>query len=185
MGDLEALRLVEVHREVGGEPLGERAAAEREHPRGLDAAAADDGDVGRSAADVDEDRAELVRLGRRAAAGQRVRLGDRGNKLEVELLSDRLQRPDMREWRERVEDRDLDDVALEVDRVAHRVAVDAHRRDRAVDELDVDLLDAQVVRHLAHRFAERPPLHGLQRGGEVGLGDPRLRLRPSAWSWWC
>ena len=47
-----------------------------------------------------------------------------------------------------------------------------------MDQLDVDLLDAEIVGHLADRFPERPSLHGLQRGGEICLGDPRLWLRP-------
>ena len=178
MRDLETLRLVKVHREIGGESLGERPSSEGEHPGCFDAAAPNHGDVGGPAADVNEDGAQLVRLGGRAAARQGVGLGDRGHELEVQLLRDRLQRPDVRERSERVEHRDLHDVSLEVHRIADRVPVDAHRGDRAVDQLDVDLLDAEVVGHLADRFPERSPLHRLQRRGEICLGDACLWLRP-------
>ena len=94
MRDLESLRLVEVHREIGGKSLGERPSSEGEHPGRFDAAAPDHGDVRGPAADVNEDGAQLVGLGGRAAACQGVRLGDRGHELEVQLLSDRLQRAD-------------------------------------------------------------------------------------------
>ena len=174
---LVALRLPHRDLQLAGQPLGERAAAEREHPGRLDAAVAHQRDVGGAAADVDEDGAARLDVLGVAAARQRVRLGDGGDHLEVELLGDGLQRADVVQRREGVEDGDVHNVALEVDRVAHRVAVDAHRGDGAVHQLDVDLGDAELVRHLAHRLLERAPLHGLQRGGEVRLGDPRLRLR--------
>src|ERR1017187_7819635 len=84
----------------------------------------------------------------------------------------------MRERSERVEHRDLDDVPLEIHRVADCVSVDAHRGDRAVDQLDVHLLDAEVVRHLTNCLAERSPLYRLKRRGEIRLGDACLGLRP-------
>ena len=65
--------------------LRERPAAEREHPRALDPALADERDVGRPAADVDEQRAGLADLLGAEDAGDGVRLGDDLEQLEVEL----------------------------------------------------------------------------------------------------
>ena len=62
MRDFETLRLVEVHCEIRRKSLGERTPAQREHPGRLDAAPADDGDIGGSAPEVHEDRAQLMRL---------------------------------------------------------------------------------------------------------------------------
>ena len=68
-----------------GEGLRERAPAEREHPRALDAAGSDQGDVGRPAAHVDEQGAGLAdRLGAEDA-GDGVRLGHDFEQLEIQL----------------------------------------------------------------------------------------------------
>ena len=78
--------------------------------------------------------------------GDRVRLGDDLEQLEVELRGDALERPEVDERRERVEDPDLDVAALEADRVGQRVAVDRRADDRGVDEPDVDVRQARSPR---------------------------------------
>ncbi len=107
---------------------------------------ADEGDVGRPAADVDEERAGLPDLLGAEDPGDRVRLGDDLEQLEVELAGHALERAEVDERRERVEDADLHVAALEADRVGHRVAVDAGRGDRGVDEPDVDVGQARSPR---------------------------------------
>ena len=72
-------------------------------------------------------------------AGDGVRLGDDLEQLQVELRGDALQRPEVDERRERVEDPDLDVAALEPDRVGERVAVDGRAGHGGVDEPDVDV----------------------------------------------
>ncbi len=111
-----------------GQALGERPTAEREHPGALDAALADERDVRRPAADVDEQRAGLPDVVAAQDPGDRVRLGHDLEQLEVELRCDALQRAEMDERRERVEDADLDVAALEPDRVGQGVAVDRGAR---------------------------------------------------------
>ena len=68
--------------------LRERPAAEREHARPLDAALAHERDVGRPAADVDEQRARLADLLRPEDPRDGVRLGHDLEQLEVELARD-------------------------------------------------------------------------------------------------
>ena len=70
-----------------GDRLRERAPAEREHPRALDPALPDERDVGRPAADVDEQGAGLAHVVRAQHPGDRVRLGDDLEQLEVELAA--------------------------------------------------------------------------------------------------
>ena len=89
--DLERLGARERQVEPVGEALGERPAAEGEHPRALDAALADERDVGRAAADVDEQRARLADLVAAEDARDGVRLGDDLEQLEVELRGDALE----------------------------------------------------------------------------------------------
>ena len=137
--DLERLGPRERQVEPVGEALGERPATEREHARPLDAALADERDVGRAAADVDEQRPGLADLVAAEDARDGVRLGDDLEQLEVELRGHALERPEVDERRERVEDADLDVAALEADRVGQRVAVDRGAGDRGVDEPDVDV----------------------------------------------
>ena len=127
-------------------------------------------------ADVDVDAPEFVHIFGGAAAGERVGLGHGRHQLQVQLLGDGLEGPDVGERGERVEDGDLQDLTLEVERVGHRIAVDVHRGDAAVDKLDVDLGHTQLVGHLAHRLLEGAALDRLERGGDVGLGDPGLGL---------
>ena len=86
--DLGRLGPRERQLEPVGEALRERPPAEREHPGALDPALADEGDVGRAAADVDEQRAGLADLVRAEDPGDRVRLGDDLEELEVELRGD-------------------------------------------------------------------------------------------------
>ena len=142
---------------------------------------ADDGDVGGATADVDVDAPEFVHILGRAAAGERVGLGDGRHQLQVQLLGDGLEGPDVGERGEGVKDGYLQDLALKVEGVGHRVAVDVHRGDAAVDQLDVDLGHAQLVGHLAHRLLESAALDGLERRGDVGLGDPGLGLGAGGW----
>ena len=144
--DLERLGARERQVEAVGEALGERPATEREHPRALDAALADERDVGRPAADVDEQRAGLADLVAAEDARDCIRLGDDLEQLEVELRRDALQRPEVDQRRERVEDPDLDVAALEADRVGQRIAVDRRAGDRGVDEPDVDVRQARSPR---------------------------------------
>ncbi len=87
--DLERLGPGKRQVEPVGQRLRERAAAEGEHPGAFDAALADEGDVGRATADVDEDRAGLLDLLRAQDAGHGVRLGDDLEQLQVELRGDR------------------------------------------------------------------------------------------------
>ena len=126
--DLERLGPRERQVEPIGEALRERPTAEREHPRPLDAALADERDVRRAAADVDEQRPGLADLVAAQDAGDGVRLGDDLEQLEVQLRRDALERAEVDERRERVEDPDLHVAALEADRVGERVAVDRRRR---------------------------------------------------------
>ena len=126
--DLERLGPRERQVEPVGEDLGERPAAEREHPRALDPALADERDVRRAAADVDEQRAGLADLVGAEDAGHGVRLGDDLEQLEVELRGDALERAEVDERRERVEDPDLDVAALEADRVGQRRSRRSRRR---------------------------------------------------------
>ena len=120
--------------------------AEREHPRALDAALADQRDVRRPAADVDEQRAGLADLVAAEDARDGIRLGDDLEQLEVELAGDALEGPEVDQRRERVEDPDLDVAALEADRVRQRVAVDRRAGDGGMDEPDVDLGQARSPR---------------------------------------
>ena len=95
--DLEPARVVDLERlgarerqvQPIGERLRERATAEREHPRPLDAALSNEGDVGRPAADVDEQRARLADLVVPEHARHGIRLGDDLEQLEVELATRR------------------------------------------------------------------------------------------------
>src|SRR6266700_7750592 len=116
MAELAGLRLLvaEAHRE--GDPAGEGPAPEVEHPGALDTPIAQERDVGGAAPDVHEDRALLPRLLAGRGPGQRVRMGDRGRQLEVELPDDGLHGPDLGDGGERVEDGDLQVLALEADR---------------------------------------------------------------------
>ena len=90
--DLERLGPRERQVQAVGEALGERPATEREHPRPFDAALADERDVGRAAADVDEQRPGLADLVAAEDARDRVRLGDDLEQLEVELRGHALER---------------------------------------------------------------------------------------------
>ena len=126
--DLERLGPRERQVEPVGDRLRERAPAEREHPGALDPALTDERDVGRPAADVDEERPGLLDLVGTEDPGDRVRLGDDLEELEVELAGDALERAEVDERRERVEDPDPHVAALEADRVRDRVAVDAAPR---------------------------------------------------------
>ena len=90
--DLALLRPRERQVKAVGEALRERPTAEREHPGALDAALADERDVRRAAADVDEQRARLADLLVAEDARDGVRLGDDLDELEVELVGDRLER---------------------------------------------------------------------------------------------
>ena len=174
--DLERLGARERQVEPVGEALGERAAAEREHPRALDAALADERDVRRPAADVDEQGAGLADLVAAEDAGDRVRLGDDLEQLEVELARDALERAEVDERRERVEDADLDVAALEADRVGQRVAVDRGAGHRRVDEPDVDVRQPGLPGDRALGLAERLALDDVDELLELGLGDRLVRL---------
>ena len=149
--DIEAARVVDLERLRAWErqihPIRDRlregATAEREHPCPFDAALSNESDVGRPAADVDEQRARLADLVVAQHARHGIRLGDDLEQLEVELGRYALERPEMDQWRERVEDPDLDVATLEADRVRQGVAVDRGRRHRRVDEADVDVRQAR------------------------------------------
>ena len=173
--DLDGLGPRERQVQAVGEALGERPAAEREHPRALDAALADERDVGRPAADVDEQRAGLADLVAAEDAGDRVRLGDDLEQLEVELARDALERAEVDERREGVEDPDLDVAALEPDRVGQRVAVDRGAGDRRVDEPDVDVRQAGLPDDRPLRLAQRLALDVVDELLELGLGDRLVR----------
>ena len=123
---LERLGPRERQVEAVGEALGERPAPEREHAGALDAAVADERDVGRAAADVDEQRPGLADLVAAEHARHGIRLGDDLEQLEVELARDALQGAEVDERREGVEDADLHVPPLE----AHRVRRARTRRSR-------------------------------------------------------
>ena len=89
------------------------------------------------AADVDEQRAGLADLLRAEDARHGVRLGDDLQQLEVQLAGHGLERAEVHQRGERVEDADLDVPALEPDRVGEGVAVDRGAHDGAVDEAHV------------------------------------------------
>ena len=174
--DLERLGPRERQVQPVGEALRERPAAEREHPRALDAALADERDVGRAAADVDEQRAGLADLVAAEDAGDGVRLGDDLEQLEVELAGDALQRAEVDQRRERVEDPDLHVAALEPDRVRQRVAVDRGAGDRRVDEADVDVGQARLPGDRPLGLAQRLALDVVDELLELGLGDRLVGL---------
>ena len=152
--DREAARVVHLERlgarerqvQAVRDGLGERTAAEREHARPLDAALADEGHVGGPAADVDEQGAGLADVLGAQDAGHGVRLRDDLEQLQVELAGDGLERPEMDQRREGVEDADLDVAALEADRVGEPVAVDRGPHDGAVHEAHVDVREARSPR---------------------------------------
>ena len=73
----------------------------------LDAALADECDVRRAATDIDEQRARLADLLVAEDARDGVGLGDDLDELEVELVGDRLERPEVDQRGEGVEDLDL------------------------------------------------------------------------------
>ena len=129
-----------------GQRLREGAPGEGEHPGALDPARADERDVGRPAADVDEERARLADLLAADDPGDGVRLGDDLQELEVELGGHALERAEVDERGEGVEDPDPHVAALEADRVGDRVAVDARRRHRRVDQAHVDVRQARSPR---------------------------------------
>src|SRR5437868_15509030 len=89
VAQLPGLGLLVAQPKGQGKPARERAPAEVEHARALDPSVADQCDIRGAAADVDEDPALGPDLLVDASAGKRVRLGDRGRKLEVELADDR------------------------------------------------------------------------------------------------
>ena len=92
--------------------------------------------------------------------------------LEVELAGDRLQRPQVDERRERVEDADLHVPALEADRVRHGVAVDAGRGDRRMDQPDVDVGQARLPGDRPLGLAQRLALDAVdQASGARCFGD--------------
>ena len=125
---LERLGPREGQVEPVGDRLGEGATAEGEHARALDAALADERDVRRAAADVDEQGPRLAQLLAAEHAGDGVRLGDDLEQLEVELAGHALERAEVDERCERVEDADLDVAALEADRVRERRSRRSRRR---------------------------------------------------------
>ncbi len=77
----------------------------------------------------------------------------------------------MDERSEGVEDPDLDVPALEADRVGHRVAVDAGRGDRGVDEPDVDVGQAGLPGDRPLGLAQGLLLDAVDQLLELGLGD--------------
>ena len=169
--DLERLGARKGQVEPIGERLRERPAAQGEHPGALDPALADEGDVGRAAADVDEDRAGLADLVGAEDARHRVRLGDDLDELQVELAGDALQRAEVDERRERVEDADLDVPALEADRVRQRRSRRCCAGHGGVDEPDVDMGQTGLPGDRPLGLAERLALDAVDELLELGLGD--------------
>ena len=175
--DIEAARVVDLERLGAWErqihPIRDRlregATAEREHPRPLDAALSNEGDVGRPAADVDEQRPRLADLVVAQHTRHGIRLGDDLEQLEVELGRDALERPEMDQWRERVEDPDLDMATLEPDRVREGVAVDRRRRHRRVDEPDIDVRQPGLPGDRPLGLAERLALDAVDQLLELGF----------------
>src|SRR6266851_5286966 len=94
-----------------------RAAAEIEHARPFDAAVPNQCDIRRAASDVDENASLRPRLLAGASSREGVGLRDSGGQLEVELSHDSFDRIDVRHRREGVEDRHLEVLAGESDRV--------------------------------------------------------------------
>src|SRR4029079_19325133 len=157
------------------EALRERPAAEGEHARALNAALPDERNVRRPAADVDEERARLADLVRAEDTGDGVRLGDDLEQLQVQLRGHRLERAEMNERREGVEDPDLDVAALEADRAPQRVAVDRRGDDRRVDEPDIDVRQAGLPRDRPLGLAERLALDRVDQLLELRLRDRLVR----------
>ena len=168
--DLDALGLLEARVEAVGQRLREGAAAEREHARALDAAAAHEGDVRRAAADVDEERARLSDLLARDGARHGVGLGHDLDELEAELLDDRLQGAQVDERRVGVEDRDAQVAALEADRVGDHVAVHAGAGHGGVDEAHVDVGQAGLPGDGALRLRRGIGLHLLEEASPARSG---------------
>ena len=167
--DLEGLGARERQVQPVGEALGERPTAEREHPGPLDAALADEGDVRRPPADVDEQRPGLADVVAAEHARDGIGLGDDLEQLEVELRRHALQGAQVDQRRERVEDPDLDVPALEADRVGQRVAVDRGAGDRGVDQPDVDMRQAGLPGDRPFRLLERLALDDVDQLLELAL----------------
>ena len=156
--------------------LREGAAAEREHLRAADAPAAHERDVGRPAADVDEDRAAVAELARIQARGHGIRLGDHAEQVERQRVGDRLERPEVDHRREGVEQVQLDLGAGEADGVADRIAVDLHLDDRRVDEAHVEPIHPGLPADPLLGLAQRRLLGAGHEPLELGLAERRARV---------
>src|SRR6266567_2986363 len=179
VAQLAGLGLLVAEAERERQAARERAAAEVEHPRALDPAVADERHVRGPAADVDEDPALGPRLLACAGARERIRLGNCGRKLEVELANHGVDGVDVGHGRERVEDGDLEVPACESHRVGDRIAVDPDVRDRGMDQAGFELAVAPFELEQMLRLAQRSPLDHLQHGRD--LARPHAPLRVLAW----
>src|SRR5205807_9312538 len=134
----------------------EGAPAELDRWRRLDAAVAHKRYVGGAAADIDEEPALAPRFLAGASKRERIRLCDRGCKLEVELPHDRVDGVNVSYRRECVEDGDLEVLAREADRVGHRIAVDSDVGDGRMDEARLQLAIAPFELEEVLRLAQSP-----------------------------
>src|SRR5436305_5047642 len=82
----------------------------------------------------------------------------------------------MGQRRKGVEDGDHHRATLEAQRVDHCVPVDANAGDGGVDQLDVDVGNAELQAHRMSGLAERPLLHQLERLEQFDLVDLEVRV---------
>ena len=145
-----------------GEAAREGTPAEVEHPGALDAAVANQRDVGRPTAHVDEDAPFSPGFLAGTRSGQRIRLSDSRRQLEVELSYHCLDRVDVSHRRERVEHGHLKVLTRKTNRVGDRVAVNAHVGDGRVHQARLQLAVAALHLEQVLRLAQGAALDHLQ-----------------------
>src|SRR5439155_23673870 len=143
------------------EPARESPPAEVEHPCALHLAVPHQGDVCGPATDVDEDATVGPDLLAGTGTGKGVWLRHRRSELEVKLTHHCLDGVDVSHRSELVENRDLEVLAGETDRVGHRVAVDAHVGDRRMNQPRLELPVASFQLEQVLRLAQSASLHHL------------------------
>ena len=103
-----------------------------------------------------------------------IRLGHDLEQLQLQLLGHGLERAEVNERREGVEDADPDVAALEADRVRDRVAVDLGAGDGRVDQPHVHLRQAGLPGDRPLGRAQRLALDAVDQLLQLGVGDRRV-----------
>src|SRR6202049_1667725 len=129
MAELASLGLLVAQAERKREATGEGAATQVEHARPFDSTIANQRHIGSATANVHENAALRPGFFARAGPRERIRLRDGGGQLEIELAHDGLDRVDVSHRGESLEQRHLEVLACEPDRVRDRVAADAPVRE--------------------------------------------------------